>query len=161
MADFDARWYKGATLHEVHQRLESIPVLYGIAETVGELRVRGYTAVIDTVAWRFAAEWFQNRYGFDRVSGPDIERDDGGRFTGMVTEHFDEHDKLAFVQEMAAGRRLPMSECIAIGDGRSDVPLFREVGLSIALNGIREARVAATRSLTSTDLRDVLPLIPG
>ncbi|HEY5344326.1 MAG TPA: HAD hydrolase family protein [Solirubrobacteraceae bacterium] len=44
----------------------------------------------------------------------------------------------------------------AIGDSRSDVPLFRRVGMSIALNATPDARAVATYVINTEDLRDVL-----
>jgi phosphoserine phosphatase len=47
----------------------------------------------------------------------------------------------------------------AVGDSRSDVPLFERVGMSIALNATPDARAAATHALDTEDLRDVLALL--
>jgi phosphoserine phosphatase len=161
VAEFDARWYKGRWPREIHDRLESIPSLTGISEAISELRARGYVSTIGTMAWYFVAEWFRDRYGFAEVCGPDIGRDDAGRFTGQVSRHFDEFDKVAFVESLADKLGVTMDQCVAVGDGRSDIPLFREVGLSIALNGTPAACQVATHSLISCDLRDVLRLIPA
>jgi phosphoserine phosphatase len=51
------------------------------------------------------------------------------------------------------------SRCAAIGDSRSDLPLFELVGFSVALNASPDARARASTSLDSSSLVDVLPLI--
>jgi phosphoserine phosphatase len=52
-----------------------------------------------------------------------------------------------------------MRQVAVIGDSRSDVPLFRQVDLSIALNAAPDARNAATHVLDADDLRNVLPML--
>jgi phosphoserine phosphatase len=47
----------------------------------------------------------------------------------------------------------------AVGDSRSDVPLFRLAGRSIALNATPDARRVATDVLDTEDLRDTLALL--
>ncbi|WP_405503257.1 HAD hydrolase family protein [Streptomyces niveus] len=54
---------------------------------------------------------------------------------------------------------VPLDACVAVGDSRSDLPLFEEVGYSIAFNGTPEARGAATAAVDGDDLRAVLPLL--
>jgi phosphoserine phosphatase len=47
----------------------------------------------------------------------------------------------------------------AIGDSRSDLPLFATVGLSVAFNATATAKLAATEALDGDDLRLTLPLL--
>jgi phosphoserine phosphatase len=56
---------------------------------------------------------------------------------------------------------LPLVDGIAedVGDSRSDLPLFAEVGLAVAVNATSAARAAAHASAGRTDLRSVLPLL--
>jgi phosphoserine phosphatase len=49
---------------------------------------------------------------------------DGGVLPGSINRHFDQHDKLRFVQDWCTSRGYSMAEVAAIGDSRSDVPLF-------------------------------------
>jgi len=71
-------------------------------------------------------------------------------------------DKVRFVEDWCQQNGFSMSQVAAIGDSRSDVPLFRRTGMSIALNATADARAAADHVLDTEDLRDVLPLLqPG
>jgi phosphoserine phosphatase len=86
----------------------------------------------------------------------------GGVLCGTVSRYFDEHDKLHWVEEWCAQNGYSMSQVAAVGDSRSDIPLFHRVGLSIALNATPDARAAATQTLDTSDVRDVLTLLePG
>src|ERR1700691_903561 len=82
-----------------------------------------------------------------------------GVLSGIVTLYFDEHDKVRFVEEWCVQNGFSMSQVAAVGDSRSDVPLFRRAGMSIALNATPDALAAATHTLDTDDLRDVLALI--
>ena len=100
----------------------------------------------------------QKRYGFAAVSGTEMQVTNGV-LSGTVTRYFDEHDKLRFVEDWCAQNGFSMSQVAAVGDSRSDVPLFSRVGLSIALNATPDARMAATHVLDTDDLCDVLTLL--
>ncbi|MFC5098584.1 hypothetical protein [Amycolatopsis plumensis] len=50
------------------------------------------------------------------------------------------------------GRFAP-ERCSAVGDSRSDLPLFAAVGTSIAFNATPAARVVATHVVDGPDLR--------
>jgi phosphoserine phosphatase len=52
-----------------------------------------------------------------------------------------------------------LRRCVAVGDGRSDLPLFATVGLTTAFNATPAARAAAHVQVDTTDLRAVLPHI--
>lgn len=73
------------------------------------------------------------RFGFDRACGPRLE--------------------------VAAELGLERNRCAAVGDGRSDIPLFTEVGLAVAFNATPAARSAAHTSVDGSDLRAVLPIL--
>lgn len=52
-----------------------------------------------------------------------------------------------------------MDRCEAIGDSRSDVPLFGEVGLAVAFNGDENLSAVADVQFSGDDLRVVLPAL--
>ncbi|MFJ8230181.1 hypothetical protein ACIQ9E_09525 [Streptomyces sp. NPDC094448] len=49
--------------------------------------------------------------------------------------------------------------CGAVGDSRSDLPLFAPVGLSVAFNASAGAPETATVAVDGDDLRSVLPFL--
>lgn len=52
-----------------------------------------------------------------------------------------------------------MDDVVAVGDSRSDLPPFAAAGGPVALNATQDARKAATYTLDTEDLRDVLPFL--
>jgi phosphoserine phosphatase len=79
-----------------------------------------------------------------------------GRLTGEVAAHFGENDKTRNVRHYARRHGFGLDQCVAIGDSRSDLPLFGAVGRAIALNATDDARRVAHVAIDSKDLRDVL-----
>ncbi|HEY3420793.1 MAG TPA: HAD family phosphatase [Methanomassiliicoccales archaeon] len=70
-------------------------------------------------------------------------------------------DKGKVARRMMASMGVSKEETVAIGDYSNDCAMFAEAGLSIAFNGDEEAKAAATESIDSDDLSDILPIIYG
>lgn len=121
---------------------------------------RDLAPILGTLAWAPVGSYLQRRFGFAAVCGPRLAMIDG-RFIGLVERHFDEYDKRDFVLRFADENRLAHDHCAAIGDSRSDAPLFMSVGFSIAFNASRELQSVASASTTSDDLLEILPLLEG
>jgi phosphoserine phosphatase len=161
VADCQAKKFAGRGRREMMTHLESIPRIGGIEATLARLRSTGIDSLLCTVTWRFAAQCFQERYGFAAVSGTEIEEGPDGRFTGKVARYFDKYDKREFVVEYCRHQGIPLSTCIAVGDSHSDVPMFGSVGFSVALNATANAKAAASVSVNSDSLIDIFSVIPG
>ncbi|HEY6307886.1 MAG TPA: HAD family phosphatase [Candidatus Angelobacter sp.] len=155
VAERSANFFAGTTKEVIWKWLGNAPWIPGLESTVRTLKASGCQVLIGTITWKFVAEFLQSLYPFDAISGTEME-EVGGRLTGRIRRYFDEHDKLAFVEKHCAEQGLSLHDCVAVGDSRSDIPLFKRVGLAIALNATREARDAAHICLESEDLSEVL-----
>ncbi|GAA0904292.1 HAD family hydrolase [Virgisporangium aurantiacum] len=148
----------GTYTAQAHAALESLPLVDGVAETVLWCRRRGLLPVLATLAWEVVGTHLCDRFGFDRACGPRLQMVDG-RYDGRVAEYFDELCKRDYARSVATDLGVDLGRCVAVGDGRSDVPLFADVGLAIAFNATPAARAAAHVHVDTTDLRAVLPHI--
>jgi phosphoserine phosphatase len=158
VADTSARWLAGQRMADICSVLAEGAWIDGMTETFQALATAGAKLLLSTVTWRFAAEMLQDRYGFAAVSGTEMHVSNGV-LSGIVTRYFDEHDKVRFVEEWCACNGYSMSQVAAVGDSRSDVPLFERAGVSVALNATPDARSAATHVLDTDNLCDVLRLL--
>lgn len=154
----DARGWAGHTPAQVHGFLGSLPLVEGIAETVAWCREHDLAPVLATLAWQPVGTYLCGRFGFTRASGPVLEVVDG-RYSGEVAEHFDEEGKRDFALTVAAELGVAPVGCAAVGDSRSDLPLFAAVGLAIAFNATPAASAAAHVEAEGGDLRAVVPLL--
>lgn len=158
VADTSAGWLAGNSVAGAWRVLANGPWIDGMAETFQALAAAEVSLLLGTITWSFAAEMLRERYGFAAVSGTEMQSSDGV-LSGVVSRYFDEYDKVRFVEEWCTRNGYSMSQVAAVGDSRSDVPLFHRVGLSIALNATPDARAVATHVLDTEDLRDVLALL--
>ncbi|MEV0470881.1 HAD family hydrolase [Streptomyces prunicolor] len=158
VSELDAAGWAGVSVERISGRLDGLPLVMGIAETVAWCRRNGLVPVLATLAWSPVGSYLADRFGFHSFSGPRLETADG-RFTGRVARHFDEHDKRDFALAQAQSLGLAPHSCAAVGDSRSDLPLFSSVGLSVAFNASADARAAATAAVDDDDLRSVLPVL--
>ncbi|MFH9294961.1 HAD family hydrolase [Streptomyces sp. NPDC017520] len=158
VSELDAKGWAGVLEGQVSGWLDGLPLVSGITETVGWCRRNGLVPVLATLAWSPVGSYLTDRFGFHAFSGPRLETADG-RFTGRVACHFDEYDKRDFALAQARELGLAPGSCGAVGDSRSDLPLFASVGLSVAFNASAGARAAATVTVDGGDLRGVLPAL--
>jgi phosphoserine phosphatase len=156
VSELDAAGWAGAPEEHVRGWLDGLPLVPGIAETVAWCRRHGLVPVLATLAWSPVGSYLADRFGFRAFSGPRLETTNG-RFTGRVARHFDEYDKRDFALAWARDLGVESRHCGAVGDSRSDLPLFASVGLSVAFNGSAGARAAATAAVEDDDLRGVIP----
>jgi len=152
----DAAFYRHWAVAEAESLVLSLPFIGGLRETLDTLKQHSIHLLLVTVTWSFASHALARAYGFDASTGATLgER--GGRFTGEFAGEFEAEEKPRFVQRYASRHGIALQDCAAIGDSRSDLPLFREVGLPIAFNATPEARAAARLALEGEDLRVLLP----
>lgn len=161
VADLYARSYRDVALAEAAREMSRVPSVADIGAGVAMLRARSVDAVIATVSWGFAARALADLWGFSGACGADLEVDPGsGRFTGRVARHFAPEDKAGFVAEHCRRAGIALSEVVAIGDSRSDLPLFDAVGFSVALNATPDARSAADASVDAPSFLTALQAVP-
>jgi hydroxymethylpyrimidine pyrophosphatase-like HAD family hydrolase len=65
-------------------------------------------------------------------------------------------DKRLGIRKYCAWMSIPLSKTVHVGDGLNDVPVFRVVGYSIALNtSLEKVKRAASHQMATDDLLDV------
>ncbi|HYN93537.1 MAG TPA: haloacid dehalogenase-like hydrolase [Pilimelia sp.] len=156
----DARGWASRSPAQVRGFLETLPLVEGIGETVAWCRQHRLAPILATLAWDVVGAYLCDRFRFERSCGPRLQVI-GGRYSGEVAAYFDELDKRDFAVSTAAELGVELRRCAAVGDSRSDLPLFAEVGMAVAFNATPATRAAAHASAAGSDLREVLPLLAG
>jgi phosphoserine phosphatase len=160
VADGDAPHYAGHTIDEVAAVMASAPCIDDIDEGIRSLQGRGVSAVISTVSWSFAAQCLADQFGFVGVSGTVMQVADDGILSGRVERYFEPEDKVRYLRDFCTLNGMSMDQVVAIGDGRSDLPMFGAVGFSVALNASPAARAAASVAVDSRSFIDALRAVP-
>ncbi|MDD7917990.1 HAD family hydrolase [Actinomycetospora callitridis] len=156
-----AELFAGRSRAELKALVSDIPVVADIPRAVQSLKSQGIRCVIATVTFRFAAEAIAEAYGFDGVSGVELEWNEEDRATGAVLRHFSEKDKASYIYEECRLSGTHPDRAFFVGDSRSDLETFDLVGFSVALNASSEARARARAAIDTRSLLDVLRLVPG
>lgn len=154
----DARGWSGRTREEVDAWLHDLPVVDGIAAVVVRCRELSLVPCLATLAWAPVGEYLCDRFGFEGACGPRLVTV-GGIYSGEIDAHLDEFGKRDYALATARSLGLAPASCAAVGDSRSDLPLFEEVGFSIAFNADDGVAARCDASIVSDDLSAVLPFL--
>lgn len=154
-----AKLTAGLPVSRVNQHFQRIITpLHNISRTVQALRAQNMHAVLITVGPQQVAQAARQLWGFDAAYGSVYETH-GGYFTGNITSYVDAEQKVECLYRHCANFSILHNECIAIGDGATDLPLFNYCGSSIAINASPTAIAAASASICTTNLLDILPFL--
>lgn len=152
----DAEGWAGHRVHEVDSWLTNLPLVTGIPDVVARCRELGLAPYLATLAWAPVGAYLCASFGFEGSSGPTLVAIDG-EFTGEVDHHLDEFGKRDYALNTAHGLGLSAARCAAVGDSRSDLPLFGAAGFAIGFNADPSASAQANVNVVGNDLRSVLP----
>jgi phosphoserine phosphatase len=154
----DAVNYRGVAVADVEARLADLPLIAGLDEVCRRLTAAGVLVKLASCTWSFAGRYLQRRFGLDDHCGTEMAEADGV-FLGRVARFCSERDKARHAVAFAQRHAIDIGDCVAVGDSRSDVPLFEAAGRAIALNARPDAKAATDEHLDTGDLRDLLPLL--
>lgn len=156
----DASGHAGLRVEDVEAWLDDMPLIDGIAPALKACRDAGFIPYLASCTWSHIGGYLARRFGFAGWCGPELEVIDG-LFTGEVARDADERAKPAFARLLSRDLGIDLALCAAVGDSRSDIPLFRAVGTSLALNASSEARAAATMAWDGADLAEAVGYMLG
>lgn len=154
----DAAGWQSHHKDDIDRWIAQLPLVDGIPEVVAWCRDRDIQPYLATLAWQPVGEYLCDRFGFEGSCGPRLSSS-RGVFSGGVESHLDEFGKRDLAFEVVRSLGLEPVDCIAVGDSRSDLPLFACVGFAVAFNAGDAAQAAANVSIDSNDLRDILPAL--
>ncbi len=129
------------TLADVIREDSKIEVVKNIREAVVRLQGHQVKVVLLTDLPDFVCLYLIERFGFEGFVASKV-----GVKDGQITDDIEAlPDKRLGLRKYSAWTGIPLSRCIHVGDGLNDVPVFRVVGYSVALN----AKIAKVKALAS------------
>jgi phosphoserine phosphatase len=132
--------------------------LKNIREIISTLKNNGIQCILITVGPVQVAKIVSEFWGFDGYYGTDYEVENG-QFTGKITKYITSEDKLNCLIDYCNKANIELKQCTSIGDGSTDIPVFKACGRSIAINASEGVKTEATHWLDTDDLMDLLDLI--
>jgi phosphoserine phosphatase len=161
----DASLWKGVERSVMESIFRQNPYLPGARETVFALKRAGVWVAVVSTGLQVQAEQVQADLDIDRIVANEILFEDG-RATSQAQAHVPEGGKGQVLDRLRAEFGVAPAECLAVGDGASDVDMFTRTLIGVAVNpSSPQVRAAASLVLEEPDLRPLLPelrrLAPG
>ncbi|WP_032121157.1 HAD family hydrolase [Clostridium amazonitimonense] len=132
--------------------------LKNIKSVVEALHKRNIKCIVITVGPKQVAKVVCNIWGFDDYFGSDYEVVEGV-FTGKILSYVGAEQKIECLQDFCRNNDIKPEECIAVGDGLTDIPIFGYCGKSIAINSSTKVQMSAMYAVDTDDLTDILKYI--
>lgn len=155
----DYMHFVGRRVDEMHDVLRaSDRWTPGIREAIERLHERGARVAVTTDQPDFLARVTKELFGVDDLVCTPAEV-----VNGRVAGKYDlQHDKWANLQRLLKARGIEPRDVAHVGNGSNDVPVFRQVGFSVAVNPMSETVRSAARAVVDPleDFTQVVDLLP-
>ena len=132
--------------------------LKNIKSVVEALHKKNIKCIVITVGPKQVAKVVCDIWGFDDYYGSDYEVIDG-IFTGKILNYIGAEQKIECLQDFCENNSIKPDECIAVGDGSTDIPIFEYCEKSIAINSSPKVQKSAMYAVDTDDLTDILKYI--
>ena len=159
-ADYQkAALIKGLPMEKLREGfIKILKPLRNIRQTVHRLKDCDIQSIVITAGPAQVARVAKELWDFDASYGSDYEVVDGV-FTGRILEHIGDKGKISCLQHYCHTHNLLPNECVAVGDGTTDIPLFEYCDMSIAINASGIAIQKASFSIQTNDVSGILQFI--
>jgi phosphoserine phosphatase len=138
--------------------LEIAKPINSIKNVVEALHERNIKCIVITVGPKQVAKVVCDIFGFDGYYGSEYEVVEGV-FTGKILNYIGAQEKVECLQDFCKNNNIKPEECIAVGDGSTDIPIFEYCGKSIAINSSPKVCKSAMYAIETDDLIDILKCI--
>lgn len=148
--------WQGITAEVVLEAFRASPWIGGLPEVLADVRERGERSLVITMSPDFFADGLRG-LGVDEVAAsrfPPLPLTSIPDPAGILTPA----DKVTIVDAALARHGLTARDCVAYGDSGSDIPLFRWLPNTVAVNAVAELAELAAIRYDGTDLREAYRL---
>ena len=148
------------TIRDIAVLSRDMPLIDGIQETIACLKANGIRTVIISGGIDLAAKMLANEFGFDDYIADEVLSYEDGRLTGEGKMNVDLRDKGINVRQYIKKYDTTMKRTVSVGNSFTDIPMFKNSGMSIAFNPTDPyTQEAATHTIFSENIADILDFI--
>lgn len=131
---------------EVEQVLTAFKLNVGAREAISICKEHGVSTALFTGSFVTTAQAVAQELGIDYVqANTRCEFDASHSFTHFVSGGDEASAKLRMLQTLCTELDIELTDCIAVGDGANDIPLFSATGNGVAFTKSTPAAKAATK----------------
>ena len=150
---------EGLEKAKVDEICADLPMMPGAAETVAELKARGYTVVCFSGGFRNATKPACERLGID-ADFSNFLHDENGILTGRVGGEMMYSDaKGDMIVRMQKLLGIGREDTLVVGDGANDLSMFAHADTRVAFCAKPLLKEAATHSVDTKDLTEILKIV--
>ena len=148
----------GLTMKKFYEIMNKVAYMKGAKEVFKELKKKGYKTCIITGGFKNLANRAIRDLDIDHVFAASEYFFDNDKLVSWNMLPSDYEGKIDFMRLMIREYNLKPEECAFVGEGVNDIPLAKEVGVSIAFNGREELQEVTTHSINQKekDLKEIL-----
>lgn len=146
---------KGASIADIKQVVEQMPLMEGTEETIKELKKRGYKLATITGNFEVVTERLKD-IDMDYIFCNMLHVENGivtGEISGPLLV---DGSKAEVLQKLIEDEGLSAEECAAVGDGANDIPMIQKAGLGIAFNAKPVVKEVADIVIENKNLTELL-----
>ncbi|WP_329549043.1 HAD-IB family phosphatase [Streptomyces sp. NBC_01356] len=150
------RLWRGLTPRITQEVFDRAPWIGGLHEVLADIRRRGERSVVVTLSPDFFADRLA-AFGVDEVVAsrfPTLPLTTAPDPAGILAPG----GKVTAVDRIRRVQGIDRNSCVAYGDSGSDIPLFRELGHTVAVNATASLRELARFHYDGDDLREAYRL---
>lgn len=132
----DAALWRGTSREHLEQLMRKLPYTPGARETVAALKARGVEVVIISAGLLFHAELVARDLGISQYMANEVvfsSEGDDGVVTGEVVAAVSIENKGTLLDAVQEELGMGPEVTLAVGDMRSDIPLFKRAAVSVAV----------------------------
>ena len=153
----DVALWRGLHRSRMVDIVRQIPYTPEAKETVRELKTRGLTIAIVSTGLQIHADVVKAELGLDYAIANEVVFE-GEMATGEAIIHVHEADKARVVSHIMDIENVSPDECLAVGDGESDIGMFETCRIGVAIHPMSDrVRRAADIVFENTYLGNLLP----
>jgi phosphoserine phosphatase len=142
----------GMKLQDILREVSKVEMMNNIREAVDKFLGQGLQVILTTDNPDFLCQYLVEHFGFNGYVSSKVAVKDG-----VITDDIEPlPDKRLGIRKYCAWMSIPLSKVVHVGDGLNDVPVFRVVGYSIALNtSLDKVKKTASHQMTTDSLLDI------
>ncbi len=137
-----ARLFKGISVNEISEGIESLRLIRNCEKVVGELKEQGHVLGIISDSYDIAVNYVAKKLNFDFSESNSLELDTSGKLTGNLKMPLGWQENGCYCKISVCKRyclrrnaqkfQIGPDRTVAIGDTKSDLCMVEEAGLGIA-----------------------------
>lgn len=121
--------FSGLPVDKLLRTLARAPRMKYVRATVKKLKLEGFSVVVLSDNLTVLSDVFL-QFGFDETLGSKVNVR-----RGVITKKLTiVADKLPALERYCRSRKIKLMDCIHVGDWDNDIPVFKAVGLPVAIN---------------------------